>query len=229
MGQGGDWLTGAVILLSGGLDSTTVASLLRSRGEKFSALTLDYSQRHSREIDAAINIASKLGAAEHLVMKIDLSGIGGSALTDRNIDVPEPGGEGIPATYVPARNTIFLSLALAFAEARDFDFVYIGANAVDYSGYPDCRPEYIDAFNRMAALALKRGVEGRPVTVVAPLMKMSKAEIVRLGMRLNAPYELSWSCYRGTGKACGRCDSCNLRLKGFMEAGIRDPIEYENQ
>ncbi len=229
MGQGGDWLTRAVILLSGGLDSTTVASLLRSRGEKFSALTLDYSQRHSREIDAAINIASKLGAAEHLVMKIDLSGIGGSALTDRNIDVPEPGGEGIPATYVPARNTIFLSLALAFAEARDFDFVYIGANAVDYSGYPDCRPEYIDAFNRMAALALKRGVEGRPVTVVAPLMKMSKAEIVRLGMRLNAPYELSWSCYRGTGKACGRCDSCNLRLKGFMEAGIRDPIEYENQ
>lgn len=229
MGQGGDWLTGAVVLLSGGLDSTTVASLLRSRGEKFSALTLDYSQRHSREIDAAINIASKLGAAEHLVMKIDLSGIGGSALTDRNIDVPEPGGEGIPATYVPARNTIFLSLALAFAEARDFDFVYIGANAVDYSGYPDCRPEYIDAFNRMAALALKRGVEGRPVTVVAPLMKMSKAEIVRLGMRLNAPYELSWSCYRGTGKACGRCDSCNLRLKGFMEAGIRDPIEYENQ
>ena len=190
---------------------------------------MDYSQRHSREIDAAINIASKLGAAEHLVMKIDLSGIGGSALTDRNIDVPEPGGEGIPATYVPARNTIFLSLALAFAEARDFDFVYIGANAVDYSGYPDCRPEYIDAFNRMAALALKRGVEGRPVTVVAPLMKMSKAEIVRLGTRLNAPYELSWSCYRGTGKACGRCDSCNLRLKGFMEAGIRDPIEYENQ
>ena len=229
MGQGGDLLTGAVVLLSGGLDSTTVASLLRSRGEKFSALTLDYSQRHSKEIDAAINIATKLGAAEHLVMKIDLSGIGGSALTDRNIDVPEPGGEGIPATYVPARNTIFLSLALAFAEARDFDFVYIGANAVDYSGYPDCRPEYIDAFNRMAALALKRGVEGRPVTVVAPLMKMSKAEIVRLGMRLNAPYELSWSCYRGTGKACGRCDSCNLRLKGFMEAGIRDPIEYENQ
>lgn len=222
-------MTGAVILLSGGLDSTTVASLLRSRGERFSAITIDYSQRHSREIEAARSIASRLGAVEHLVLSIDMSGIGGSALTDSNIDVPAPGGEGIPVTYVPARNTVFLSLALAFAEARDCDFVYIGANAVDYSGYPDCRPEYIEAFNRMAALAIKRGVEGRPVTVVAPLMKMSKAEIVRLGMRLNAPYELSWSCYRGTGKACGRCDSCMLRLKGFMEAGAMDPIEYENQ
>lgn len=179
-------------------------------------------------MDAASNVARALGAEEHIVLSIDMSAIGGSALTDSRIEVPEAGGSGIPSTYVPARNTVFLSLALALAEARDCDRVYIGANAVDYSGYPDCRPEYIDAFNRMAALALKRGLEGRPIVVEAPLMRMSKAEIIRLGASLGAPYDLSRSCYRGGKKACGRCDSCIIRLKGFREAGIRDPIEYEN-
>ncbi len=221
-------MSGSVVLLSGGLDSTTVASLLRSRAEPFRAITVDYSQRHSKEVVASEKIASRLGAIEHVVLSIDFSRIGGSALTDRSIEVPDAGGAGIPVTYVPARNTIFLSLALAFAEARDCDKVYIGANAVDYSGYPDCRPEYIDAFNRMASLALKRGVEGRPIAVEAPLMSMSKADIIRLGTGLEAPYELSWSCYRGGSKACGRCDSCKLRLKGFSEAGIEDPVEYED-
>ena len=222
-------MSGAVLLLSGGLDSTTVAAFLNSSGEQFRAITVNYGQRHSREVDAAMKIAEHYAVEEHLVMQIDLAQIGGSALTDRRMGMPDAGSRGIPVTYVPARNTIFLSVALGFAESRDCDTVYIGANAVDYSGYPDCRPEYIDAFNKMAALALKRGVEGRPVRVEAPLMRMSKADIIRLGQRLNAPYRLSWSCYRGGEKACGKCDSCVLRLKGFSEAGLADPVAYEDQ
>ena len=222
-------MSASIILLSGGLDSTTVAALLNRERREFSALTVDYGQRHSRELESARRVASHFGAKEHIVMSLDLTRIGGSALTDARMQVPASGGEGIPATYVPARNTIFLSLALAFAEVRDADSVYIGANAVDYSGYPDCRPEYIEAFNRLVEVAVKRTVEGKTLKVVAPLMRMSKAEIIRLGTELHAPYELSWSCYRGGSKACGRCDSCRIRLRGFEEAGIRDPLEYENQ
>ncbi len=222
-------MSGSVLLLSGGLDSATVAAVLRSRAEHFRAITVNYGQRHARELVAARNIAAETGALEHLVVSLDMSGIGGSALTDRKVEVPDAGGEGIPVTYVPARNTVFLSLALAFAEARDCDSVYIGANAVDYSGYPDCRPEYIEAFNTMASLALKRGVEGRPVVIRAPLIRLSKADIIRMGTEAGAPYALSWSCYRGGKKACGRCDSCRLRLKGFSEAGLEDPVEYENK
>lgn len=222
-------MTRAVLLLSGGLDSTTVAAMLKSEHIEFSALTVDYGQRHSRELKSARQVASHFGAKEHIVMSLDMTKIGGSALTDSGIQVPDSGGNGIPVTYVPARNTIFLSLALAFAEAREADSVYIGANAVDYSGYPDCRPEFIDAFNRLVEVAVKRTVEGRPLRVVAPLMRMSKAEIIRMGTEMQAPYELSWSCYRGGSRACGRCDSCSIRLRGFEEAGIRDPLEYENQ
>lgn len=229
MGDKGDKMTLSVLLLSGGLDSTTVAAMLNREGREFSALTVDYGQKHSRELESAKRVASHFGVKEHIIMTLDLTKIGGSALTDRGIEVPDSGGEGIPVTYVPARNTIFLSLAVAFAEARDADSVYIGANAVDYSGYPDCRPEYIEAFNRLVEVAVKRTVEGSTLRIIAPLMKMSKAEIIRAGEDIGAPYELSWSCYRGGSRACGRCDSCRLRLKGFAEAGLKDPLEYENQ
>lgn len=218
----------AVLLLSGGLDSTTVAALLHSENMPFIALTVDYGQRHSREIDAARRIARHYGA-EQIVMKIDFSEIGGSALTDQGIDVPRGGTAGIPVTYVPARNTVFLSVALGIAEARECGHIYAGVNAVDYSGYPDCRPEFIDAFNRMAALATRAGVEGRSPLVVTPLISKSKKDIVLLGKELAAPYELSWSCYNGRKKACGVCDSCILRLKGFREADLEDPLEYENK
>lgn len=229
MGDKGDKMTLSVLLLSGGLDSTTVAAMLNREGREFSALTVDYGQKHSRELESAKRVASHFGVKEHIIMTLDLTKIGGSALTDTGIEVPDSGGEGIPVTYVPARNTIFLSLAVAFAEARDADSVYIGANAVDYSGYPDCRPEYIEAFNRLVEVAVKRTVEGSTLRIIAPLMKMSKAEIIRAGEDIGAPYELSWSCYRGGSRACGRCDSCRLRLKGFAEAGLKDPLEYENQ
>ena len=218
----------AVLLLSGGLDSTTVAALLHSEGIAFIALAIDYGQRHSKEVKAAGRIASHYGA-ELITMKIDFSKIGGSALTDPDIAVPAGGAEGIPVTYVPARNSVFLSIALGIAEARGCRSIYTGVNAVDYSGYPDCRPEFIDAFNRMASLATKAGVEGRAPVVVAPLITKSKRDIVSIGRKLAAPYELSWSCYNGREKACGVCDSCILRLKGFREAGFRDPLDYENQ
>ncbi|NPA75506.1 MAG: 7-cyano-7-deazaguanine synthase QueC [Euryarchaeota archaeon] len=219
----------AVVLLSGGLDSTTVVAMAREMGYEVFALSFDYGQRHSREMESAIKVAKYYGI-EHKILKIDLRQIGGSALTD-DIEVPEREldeiEKEIPITYVPARNTILLSYALAYAEVIGADAIFYGANAIDYSGYPDCRPEYVEAFEKMANLGTKRGVEGHPIKILAPLMHMSKADIIKKGIELGVPYELTWSCYRGGEKACGRCDSCLLRLRGFMEAGAEDPIEYE--
>ncbi len=219
----------AVVLLSGGLDSSTTLAIAVEDCDEVHALSFDYGQRHSRELDSAIAIAKHYGVP-HKILKIDLRSIGGSALTD-NIDVPERSleeiEEGIPITYVPARNTILLSYALSYAEVIDADCIYIGVNALDYSGYPDCRPEYIEAFEKVANLGTKRGVEGKKIKIVAPLMHLTKAEIIKRGMELGVPYELTWSCYRGGERACGRCDSCLLRLKGFMEAGYEDPLDYE--
>ncbi len=218
-----------VVLLSGGLDSTTTLAIAMEDGCEVSALSFDYGQRHLRELESAKKIA-KYYDVNHKILKIDLRSIGGSALTD-NIDVPEREIEGIkneiPVTYVPARNTILLSYALGYAEVIDADRIYYGANAIDYSGYPDCRPAYIRAFQEVARLGTKRGIEGKPIRIVAPLIQMTKAEIIKKGMELGVPYELTWSCYKGGEKACGRCDSCLLRLKGFMEAGYEDPLEYE--
>lgn len=219
----------AVLLLSGGLDSCTVAACLHARGTDFIPLTLHYGQRHAREVKAAESIAAFYGAREHVLMELDMRKIGGSALTAEDIGIPDVQSEGIPSTYVPARNTVFLSIALALAEARQASLIYYGANHIDYSGYPDCRPEYIHAFNTLSSLATKTGVEGRPVRVEAPLLDMGKSEIIKMGAALGAPYHLTWSCYRGGERACGRCDSCRIRLKGFMEAGIEDPVEYEDQ
>jgi len=218
-----------VVLLSGGLDSSTTLAIAINDGCEAHALTFDYGQRHRKEVESAKKIAEYYGVKQKII-KIDLRSIGGSALTD-DIDVPERELEeierGIPVTYVPARNTILLSYALAYAEVIDADYIYIGVNAIDYSGYPDCRPEYIRAFEEVARLGTRRGVEGKPVKIRTPLINMTKAEIIRKGMELGVPYELTWSCYRGGEKACGRCDSCLLRLKGFMEAGYEDPLEYE--
>lgn len=223
----------AVVLLSGGLDSTVSLAVALKRGYEPLALTFDYGQRHRREVESARKVARHYGA-KHKVLKIDLTRIGGSALTDPGIEVPAPRAVsrkpgGIPATYVPARNTILLSYALAFAEVSGADAIFIGANHIDYSGYPDCRPEYFRAYERMANLATKRATEGRRVRIVRPIISLDKKGIVRLGARLKAPLHLTWSCYRGGGKACGRCDSCVLRLKGFREAGVEDPIRYESR
>lgn len=219
----------AVCLISGGLDSTVAAFVAKSRGFEVHALSFDYGQRHMRkELSCARKVAAAVEAVEHRVIEVDLGGLGGSALTDRKIGIPKAGGAGIPRTYVPARNTILLSCALAYAEVVDADAIYMGVNAVDYSGYPDCRPEYIKAFQRMADLATKRAVEGKPVKIRTPLIDLSKKEIVELGARLGVPFKHTWSCYRGGKRACGGCDSCVLRLKGFEEAGIKDPIEYES-
>ena len=219
----------AVVLLSGGLDSATVLAIALSEGYDVHALSFDYGQRHNRELESAVKIA-KYYNVPHKILKIDLRQIGGSALTD-DIDVPEREdaavSDEIPITYVPARNTILLSYALAYAEVIDADAIFYGANAIDYSGYPDCRPEYIKAFEEVARLGTKRGVEGKPIRILAPLVNLTKAEIIKKGMELGVPYHLTWSCYRGGEKACGRCDSCLLRLKGFMEAGYTDPLEYE--
>lgn len=216
----------AVVVLSGGLDSTVCMALAAADGAAPLALSFDYGQRHRRELDAAAEVARHYGA-EHLVVRLDLRGWGGSALTDDSIDVPPAGAGGpagpVPATYVPARNLVFLSIAAGVAEARDADAVYVGVNSLDYSGYPDCRPEFVDAFRATAALALKRGVEGRPVDVRTPLIRLTKAEIVGLGVGLGAPLRLTWSCYRGGAGPCGDCDSCALRAKGFAEAGVADP------
>ncbi len=219
----------AVILLSGGLDSATALALAREQGFGCFALSLDYGQRHHSELDAAKRVAGAIGVVEHKIIPLDLGAFGGSALTDREIDIPEQPGEGIPVTYVPARNTIFLSLALAWAEVLGAHDLFIGVNAVDYSGYPDCRPEYIEAFQRLCRLATRAGVEGGDFQVRAPLIDMSKAEIIRTGTRLGVDYGLTISCYAAdaAGRACGKCDSCRLRRQGFRDAGITDPTHYQ--
>jgi 7-cyano-7-deazaguanine synthase len=221
------------VLLSGGLDSTTVLATAVDQGFEVFALSFRYGQRHAFELDAARRIAARYDVARHLVFDVDLSRFGGSALTD-NISVPKQRSlddiaQGIPITYVPARNTVFLSLALAWAETLDAQDIFLGVNALDYSGYPDCRPEYIDAFVRMANLATKAGVEGRQrLTIHTPLIHLSKAEIVQLGHRLGVDYSLTSTCYdpAGDGRPCGQCDACLLRVKGFHEAGLIDPLVY---
>jgi 7-cyano-7-deazaguanine synthase len=223
----------AVVLLSGGLDSATTLAIARSAGHECHALSFDYGQRHDRELESARRVAAALGAKEHLVLRLDLRLIGGSALT-ANIEVPkrrsaEEIAGGIPITYVPARNTIFLSLALAWAEVLGAHDIFIGVNALDYSGYPDCRPEFIEAFERLANLATKAGVEGRRgFTIHTPLIRMTKKEILRTGLELGVDYGLTLSCYDpdDAGVACGRCDACRLRLKGFAELGLPDPARY---
>jgi 7-cyano-7-deazaguanine synthase len=218
----------AVILLSGGLDSATCLALAREQGYDCHALSLDYGQRHAAELEAARRVARALGVREHKTVRLDLGEIGGSALTDPAIAVPEAPGEGIPVTYVPARNTVFLALALGWAEVLGAWDLFVGVNAVDYSGYPDCRPEYIAEFERLANLATKAGVEGGHFHVRAPLISMTKAEIIRTGSRLDVPYAETVSCYRADaqGRACGRCDSCRLRAAGFAAAGVADPTRY---
>ncbi len=223
----------AVVLLSGGLDSCTAAAWATAKGYGLVALSFDYGQRHRRELASARKVATALGAARHVVLKLPIGTLGGSALTDRAIAVPDASragkiGSRIPVTYVPARNTIFLSFALGVAEVAKASAIVIGANHIDSSGYPDCRPEFLRAFQRMANLATKRGVEGHPVQVLAPLLSKDKAGIVRMARRLGAPIEHTWSCYRGGTKACGRCESCVLRLKGFADAGVTDPIAYRS-
>lgn len=218
----------AVVLLSGGLDSTTALVVAISEGFLPHALSFRYGQRHSVELEAARRVAETMGAQRHVVVDVDLSAFGGSALTSPDIPVPKDGvGEGIPSTYVPARNTVFLSLALAFAETIGSSDLFIGVNALDYSGYPDCRPEFVAAFERMASLATKAGVSGgRSVVVHTPLIDLTKAQIIRLGLSLGVDYSLTHSCYDPdpAGRPCGRCDSCLLRAKGFREAGVEDPV-----
>lgn len=219
----------AVVLLSGGLDSATTLAIARSEGFDCYCLSLDYGQRHSAELKAAQNVATALGAREHRTIKLDLTSFGGSALTDEKIAIPTTPAVGIPVTYVPARNTIMLSLALAWAEVLGSNDIFIGANAVDYSGYPDCRPEYLEAFERMANLATKSAIEGNPMHIRAPLVALSKAEIIRRGSALGVDYALTVSCYQADndGTACGICDSCRLRRQGFSNAGIDDPTRYQ--
>ncbi len=220
--------TPAVVLASGGLDSTTVLAMAREQGYACYTLSYDYGQRHRAELAAAQRVSAALGDVEHKVVNLNLDSIGGSALTDLSIAVPEQETEGIPITYVPARNTVFLSIALGWAEVLGARDIFIGVNAVDYSGYPDCRPEYIAAFEAMANLATKAGVEGQKISIHAPLIDMSKAEIIRTGSGLGVDYSLTVSCYQATddGLACGRCDSCRLRREGFAEAGVADPTRY---
>jgi len=221
-------MTRAVVLLSGGLDSATVLAMARADGLECYALSVSYGQRHQAELHAAARVAHALGAHEHRIMHVGLGRIGGSALTDPSIDVPTTPGEGIPVTYVPARNTIMLSLALAWAEVSRATEIHIGVNAVDYSGYPDCRPEYVAAFEAMARLATKTGVEGGALAIRAPLLDMSKAQIIREGARLGVDYAMTVSCYQADthGRACGVCDSCRLRREGFAAAGVPDPTNY---
>jgi 7-cyano-7-deazaguanine synthase len=218
----------AVVLLSGGLDSATVLAIARRQGFACDALSVAYGQRHSAELDAAARIAAALGAREHRVMRVDLAGIGGSALTDPGIEVPQAPTTGIPVTYVPARNTMMLSLALAWAEVLGATGIFVGVNAVDYSGYPDCRPEFIAAFEALATLATRAGVEGRPLKIHAPLISWTKAEIIRTGTQLGVDYSMTVSCYQADahGRACGKCDSCRIRRDGFVVAGVTDPTRY---
>jgi 7-cyano-7-deazaguanine synthase len=218
----------AIVLLSGGLDSSTVLAMARARGFECYALSVHYGQRHSAELDAARRIAAHLGAREHRVMGVDLAGIGGSALTDMGIAIPEKSVPGIPVTYVPARNTLLLSLALGWAEVVGAADIFVGVNAVDYSGYPDCRPVFIEAFAHLARLATKAGAEGVPFRIQAPLIDLSKADIIRAGVELGVEFSMTVSCYQADahGAACGKCDSCRLRAAGFAAAHLPDPTRY---
>jgi len=220
--------TAAVVLVSGGLDSATTLAIARERGHRTHALSFDYGQRHAVELGAARRVADALGAAEHRVLAMPIGEFGHSALTDPSIAVPESSGTGVPVTYVPARNTVFLACALGFAEVLGAQHIYIGVNAVDYSGYPDCRPAFIRAFEYLANLATRAAVEGRAMNIHAPLIELSKADIIRRGTALGVDYAMTVSCYQadGEGRACGKCDSCRLRRDGFREAGIADPTRY---
>lgn len=218
----------AVVLLSGGLDSSTVLAMARAQDYECYALSVHYGQRHSAELDAARKIAANLGAREHRVMGVDLAGVGGSALTDTRIAVPESPGTGIPVTYVPARNTLLLALALGWAEIVGAVDIFVGVNAIDFSGYPDCRPQFIAAFENLARVATKAGVEGLPFKIQAPLIHMSKAQIIKAGTALGVDFSMTVSCYQAEadGAACGKCDSCRLRAAGFGAAGLPDPTRY---
>ena len=218
----------AVILVSGGLDSTTVLAMAQAQGYACYTLSFDYGQRHRAELSAADRVSRALGDVEHKLVKLNLDSIGGSALTDTSIDVPEEETQGIPITYVPARNTVFLSIALGWAEVLGAHDIFIGVNAVDYSGYPDCRPEYIAAFEAMANLATRVGVEGQKMTIHTPLMELGKDDIILAGIALGVDYSITVSCYQATekGLACGKCDSCRLRRQGFAGAGVEDPTHY---
>lgn len=219
----------AIVLVSGGLDSATALAIAKSEGYDCHALSFDYGQRHGVELEAARRVAQSMGVSDHRIIRIDLAQFGGSALTDKNIEVPVEPGEGIPVTYVPARNTIFLSYALANAEVINAADIFIGVNAVDYSGYPDCRPEYIKAFEAMANLATRAAVEGQKLTLHTPLIDLSKAQIIEKGIKLDVDYSLTVSCYQAdnAGRACGACDSCRFRKEGFAAAGIPDPTVYQ--
>jgi 7-cyano-7-deazaguanine synthase len=220
----------AVVLVSGGLDSSTVLALALQQGYRCYTLSFDYGQRHRSELEAAKRVSELMKVEEHKIVRLDLGTIGGSALTDTTIDVPEQETAGIPVTYVPARNTVFLSIALGWAEVLEADTIFLGVNAVDYSGYPDCRPEYISSFETMANLATRAGVEGNKLSIQAPLMDMTKAEIISAGTSLGVDYSQTVSCYQASieGLACGKCDSCRLRIEGFNQAGISDPTRYKN-
>lgn len=220
----------AVVLVSGGLDSSTVLALALQQGYRCYTLSFDYGQRHRSELEAAKRVSELMKVEEHKIVRLDLGTIGGSALTDTTIDVPEQETAGIPVTYVPARNTVFLSIALGWAEVLEADTIFLGVNAVDYSGYPDCRPEYISSFEAMANLATRAGVEGNKLSIQAPLMDMTKGEIISAGTSLGVDYSQTVSCYQSSidGLACGKCDSCRLRIEGFNQAGISDPTRYKN-
>ncbi|MBT8442048.1 MAG: 7-cyano-7-deazaguanine synthase QueC [Gammaproteobacteria bacterium] len=222
-------MTKAVVLLSGGMDSATCLAIARAEGFACCALSFDYGQRNTAELGAAVAVAGAVGVSSHQLLRMDLGAIGGSALTDDRIAVPEAASDEIPITYVPARNTVFLSFALGWAEVLDADRIYIGVNAVDYSGYPDCRPEFIDAFQRLADLATKRSIEGRSISIATPLIDLSKSDIIRRGKELGLDYGLTVSCYQADmdGRACGVCDACRLRRAGFDEAGVPDPTRYQ--
>jgi len=223
----------AVVLLSGGLDSSTTLGIADDEGYEVHALTFVYGQKHDREIESAKKLAEHYGVKEHKIIEIPLKEISKSSLLKEGEEIPDISdkdiGQEIPSTYVPARNIILLSFALSYAESIDAEAIFIGANAVDYSGYPDCRPEFYDAFQKAAEKGTKTGIEGEPIEIRYPLIDMTKAEIIQKAEELGVPLKYTWSCYKGGKKACGRCDSCKLRLKGFREAGLEDPIRYENE
>ena len=224
----------AIVLISGGLDSAVAAAVAKSEGFDILALTIDYGQRHRREIKAAKDVAKALGAVEHRVIEVPLAEFGGSAITDLKMNVPTSRSKGeigrdIPATYVPGRNIVFLSIALSWAEASDSEAVFIGAHSVDYSGYPDCRPEFLEEFRSLSVLGTRRGVQGRAIRIEAPLILMDKKQIIQRGKELGVPFQLTWSCYIGGERACGKCDACLIRSRAFEEAGLEDPIEYERR